>query len=301
MVTRSDIQPASTDQLVRQPPHLARVAGAVVLYNTPPERFDRIASYLTQVEKLYVIDNSDQPNTALIEQLSQHTSISYHSNGGNQGVAHALNVAARLALRETFDFLLTMDDDTTAPPGMIQAMLTFLDTYENRRQVGILSAAHRPYRQPKPSQRVLYTLTSGNLLNLNAWQQVGPFQEELFIDHIDHEYGLRLNSHQFEVIELPGIVLDHPLGELRRTKLFNLPYVSHHPIRNYYMVRNGIGVARQYFTRYPDFSQVVATLIAKEIVKVIFLEKSRLKRMKLISQGFIDALRNRYGKYGGAR
>ncbi len=45
------------------------VAGMVTLYNSDHRVVSRIATYVKQVEKLYVVDNSDNPDEQLIQKI----------------------------------------------------------------------------------------------------------------------------------------------------------------------------------------------------------------------------------------
>jgi rhamnosyltransferase len=221
-----------------------KLAGVVVLYNSPLDCLHNINTYIDQIDKLFVVDNSDICNDELVAALNKITTVSYISNGSNRGISYALNRGAELAISEGFTHLLTMDDDSRAPTKMIEEMVHYLST-QTVDQIGIVGAAHSPstVKAGVPSP-VLYTMTSGNLLNLRIYQTVGPFRDDFFIDHVDHEYNLRLNKAGYKVVELPSIRLDHPLGE--RKQRWGVKYVSHNPVRQYYIARNGILVARQY-------------------------------------------------------
>lgn len=194
-------------------PYTSRIAGTIVLYNSERNVFENVKTYIDQIEKLYVVDNSDKPNPELIKQFNTLSTVQYVSNNGNQGVAYALNRAAELALADGFDCLLTMDDDTQLPSGSVTTMLHFLADYPAADKVGLISGVHSDnLLTDEPYRTVLYTMTSGNLLNLQAFRQVGPFRNDLFIDHVDHEYGLRLNKAGFMVLELPRLRINHRLG-----------------------------------------------------------------------------------------
>lgn len=271
-----------------------RIAGTVVLYNSTPACLPILETYWRQVEKLYVIDNSEQVDNGLKELLTQYSFITYIHNGTNLGIAHALNMAAGQAIKDGYDYLLTMDDDSSAPADMVQSMCQFLSGYTDRERVGIVSAVHTYETSPEKYRSVLFTMTSGNLLNLRIYQETGGFMEGLFIDHVDHEFGLRLNQKGYQVIELPALLLKHNLGEAKLIPLSGQKYVSHSPVRGYYFVRNGIIVARQY----KHFRWIAYKLIIKEIIKAALFEREKKYRLKLIYSGIHDAFRNKIGKIG---
>lgn len=61
------------------------LAGMVILYN-PDEKFiNNILSYIDYVERLYVIDNSENVNINIIDKLKTIDKIDYIYNGGEFG------------------------------------------------------------------------------------------------------------------------------------------------------------------------------------------------------------------------
>lgn len=273
-----------------------KVAGAVVLYNSPNSCLDNIYTYLHQVQTLYVIDNSEKYNETLINLLKAIPKIEYISCGGNYGIAYALNKAAQRALVDKYEYLLTMDDDSQVPMNLIELFTKYLDEKLSIKPIGIISVPHSPstnrINRPNP---VLYTMTSGNLLSLGAYQTVGSFREDLFIDHVDHEYCLRLNKANFQVIELPNIHIIHNLGSLKEK--FGMKFVSHTPLRQYYIIRNGLKVSTHYFFKYPVFLLITFRVIFKELIKTFFLEDSKKERIQFTVKGLFDYIRCKSGSY----
>lgn len=274
------------------------VAGAVILYNSSSETLDNIATYISQIEKMYVVDNSTNQNIELIKNLRANPAIHYHSLNGNKGIATALNWAARQAINDGFSVLLTMDDDTRIPATMVTEMVNFWNHYS--KPVGILSGVHHDRPATVSYRTVLFTLTSGNLLNLTAYQAIGGFRDELFIDHVDHEFGFRLNQNGYQVIELPGIHLNHRLGYSQQIKLgpwIVRQYGTNSPIRLYYYARNGMYIARTYLPEYPHFFWMFTKEMARRWVKTLFLDKDKLTRIKMLLEGMKDGWTGQLGKY----
>lgn len=271
----------------------SRVAASVTIYNSKPACLEVISTYRDQVERIYVVDNSEQPDQTLITRLTRWPTVQYVGMGGNKGVANALNEAARLAIIAGFDFLLTMDDDTALPPGTLSNLVDFATSPANNSRVGIVSGVHSTVSSTLESLPVLFTMTSGNLLNLAIYQKVGSFRDDFFIDHVDHEYGLRLNQNGYQVIELPGIRLQHQLGNKKLSGWGTFRFVSHTPLRGYYMMRNGLVTAQLY----PTFRCQAFVILTKEWLKALFFEDQKGRRLTLLWQGFRDARYGRLGKF----
>ena len=274
------------------------IAGAVILYNSSVETINNIKTYIDQVEVFYVIDNSIYQNNELISLLEENLKVRYYWLKGNEGIATALNWAARAAIRDGFDILLTMDDDTCTPYDMVPRMILFWNQYPS--PIGILSGVHHDKPATEPYRQLLYTLTSGNLLNLSAYSKIGGFRDDFFIDHVDHEYCFRLNDAGYQVVELPEIHLKHKLGYSRQIKvgpIFLRRYGTNSPTRLYYYARNGLYLSRAYFYKYPDFAWMFVKEMTRRWIKTLFLDKEKIKRVKELFNGTVDGWYGRLGKH----
>lgn len=281
------------------------IAGVVVLYNSPFEVFDNIITYLNQVKRLYVVDNSTKPNHELVRALQSYKHISYYSLNENMGIATALNWAASRAVEDGFVVLITMDDDTRTPGTMVLDMIEFWNRYT--LPIGILSGVHKTDAdkisniQHTSSYRTLpYTMASGNMLNLVAYQKIGGFYDELFIDHVDNEYGLRLNKNGYQVVELTNIELEHSLGYRNNIKIGNWiisKYTTHQPVRLYYYSRNSIHLVRSHLQSNHKFTWVVTKELVKYFIKAAFLDTNRISRLRMLIRGVRDGWRGHLGKY----
>jgi rhamnosyltransferase len=272
------------------------LAGTVVLYNPSDSVFDTILSYIDQVAKLYIVDNSDHHNGSLTQKLKQLDKVIYVNNHGNKGIAAALNVGAELALKSGFDFLLTMDQDTDLSANYVSNLMTaFIEN--DARKIGIIAPPYlkRSKNETRRLQDILFTMTSGNILNLKAYEKVGPFLNELFIDHVDHEYCLRLNQQGFRVVQVNDVEIIHRPGTLTSIFKGRISFSSHSPQRLYYFCRNGFYVSRLYGKDFPVFKRTYRNLLIKEIAKIAF-EDAKFKRLTMVIKGYIDYRNHKLGK-----
>ena len=271
------------------------VAGTIVLYNPPDDVLDNIASYINQVAKLYVIDNSVQYNDTIRQKLRELNKTIYINHEGNRGIAAALNTGAQCALNDGFEFLLTMDQDTVLAENFVANLMAAF-TVNNPERIGILAPRYTKLfeNQTDRFQNVLFTMTSGNILNLSVYKNIGPFLEELFIDHVDHEYCLRVNQRGYKVLQVNDIGIGHRPGTPTQIFTKKLSFSSHSPQRLYYFCRNGFYVCKLYQKDFPAFTRAFHTLLTKEIAKIPF-EGSKLKRLRMIIRGYVDFKKRKLG------
>ena len=276
-----------------------KVAGVVVLYNSQLTVLNNIKSYIGQIEKLFVIDNSEFTNRDLNDSLNSFPTITYISNGRNEGIAKALNIAANRAINEGYDYLLTMDDDTSIPSNMVSVMLSFVEK-NPEDSIGIIAPQSVLELVNDSYTSVFFCITSGNLLNLQAYAKCGPFLDELFIDWVDHEFCLRVIKNGFSIIQLNQMYIQHSLGTKKNTTIagYTVNWVSHSPIRVYYKIRNTLYVLKNHAHNIPlKYHIVFAKDFFKEIIKNIFLEDQRFRRAILILKAVRDFYNNKMGSY----
>ncbi len=224
--------------------------------------------------------------------------MEYVYNGENLGIAAALNVGAKRAAVKGFQYLLTVDQDSEVPPDTAKNLLEcfFLDS-----NVAIVSPEHYPQKTKndlKPCEEVYTVWTSGNLVDLNKLNKAGGYREDLFIDYVDHEICLRLNSLGYKIYKCHKSVLKHNLGKIEEKKFFNRKVytTNHSPIRLYYRSRNRFYVHKIYKNLFPEFIKKDSKDFWKSFLKVVLFEKYKLKKIRYFILGYIDFKRNRFGK-----
>lgn len=267
-----------------------KITAVIILYNPTIDVLTNIEACKDQVDEVYVIDNSENVNEDLIEKIQSIENVNYQSNNGNKGVANALNIAADRALKNHYDFLLTLDQDSFLHPDTVNEMIKILITEKN---VGIISPLHRNKFKTQethdfPYEGVLSIKTSGNLLNLKIFEKVGMFKEEYFIDYVDIEYGMRLNLLGYKVLRVNNIILDHNEANLSEKKFFGIrvyPW-NHKPIRWYYKIRNLLYLENEYKEVYPKYFRKEKMNYLKQFVKILLYEADKFNKIKYAVEGY---------------
>lgn len=283
---------------------LLRIAAVVVLYNPAQEHLGNIGYYSDSVGRVYAIDNSEGRNPETAAQLATIPAVVYLPNQSNQGIASALNTGAERAIADGYDLLLTMDQDSTATPGMVAALVSCFDS-AGREAIGIVSPCHQlgeTYKlQPGECVDIEVAMASGNLLNLNAFKTIGPFRDDYFIDYVDHEYCLRLRQHGFRIIQANKAILRHRLGAMTWHRLLHkrIKLGNHSPLRRYYAFRNRFHLYRQYKKAFPVYFRYFYREIFQEIGALLLFEQQKLEKLRMMLRGYLDYRRGIFGKYRG--
>jgi rhamnosyltransferase len=281
-----------------------KIAAAIILYNPSDSLIENINSVLNQVSKIYLLDNSEiEFSENLLNFFSSDPRIQHIRFNDNLGIAEALNIALRFADNDEFDYLLTLDQDSKSSENLVAELYKILLKNEN---IALVTALHFDPSQHKLKQcssvdDILYTMTSGNLLRVKVAKSVGGFDSKLFIDHVDHEFCLRLKSNGYGIKKNNSAILFHKLGKSETKRFCGINfYPSHHnPIRIYYRTRNRLYVNKKYKNQFPDYVKEDLKHFLREFLDMILFEKQRLKKIQMIIKGYRDFKKNRFGKFYG--
>jgi len=287
-----------------------KVAACVVLYNPEDEIFENISSYISNVDLLYIVDNSTTHNQKLIEKLlNTFTNIEYINNNDNLGIATALNIGCNKALVNGYDWILTMDQDSKFIN--FPHYLHCLETLEESNNIAILSANTNYNKEMKiPTQAIcdfeekFSAITSANLLNLKLFEQIGKFEDKLFIDLVDYDYCIKAQMNNFKVLYFPNIFVQHALGAVfLRKNIFTKKTRAkreHNPQRIYYFARNYLYLSKKfgkYFPKELNIFKILNILFIHEITKILLYEDQKTVKLHAKFLGLIHFLTNKYGKH----
>lgn len=275
-----------------------KIPATVIWYNPDTENIENIKTYIDYVEKVYIIDNSMNNNKKLCSSLNNNK-IEYVYNKKNLGIAKALNLACEKAISDGFKWILTMDQDSSFSSNDINEYFKSFDNIE-KENTGIFSPKHilkndiNKIRDDKKFLEIDHVMTSGNLLNLSAWEKVGKFDENLFIDEVDSEICFRMIENDYKVIQMNRIKMFHELGSLEKRNFFTrkISVLNHNYIRKYYIMRNKFYM----FKKYKKYRIRYVYYILNDFFKVIFYEKDKLRKLIYMFKGINDFFKNKMGE-----
>ena len=268
-----------------------KIPGLVILYN--PNISDVISnasSYLSSLEVLYVFDNSDNGNIykEMLEDFSPK--IKYYSFNENMGIAFALNYISQIVHESNFKWILTMDQDSSflIPNGFDNYIRSFLKELNDK------TAIFSPYFKGENKDQPQF-YTSGALMNLKVWNEIGKFDENLFIDEVDGDFTYRLLEANFRLVKINNIELVHELGDKYCRKFLwkTLCSDNHSAIRKYYIARNRIYLMK----KRPSMRSLYFFDSLRKFILLILIEQDKKRKFVMLIRGIYDGLTNKMGKY----
>ncbi len=266
---------------------------AIIVFNPDHERLkENILAIKDQVDKLVLYDNGGLDKDIL------PMGVDILGDASNIGMASAMNSVFEYAQTGGFDRVLTLDQDSVCPPGLIEEYekgfmepdVAMISPCISDRNYG--SMDYDKGQASVPFEEIDACITSGAMLRVDAWKQVGGFWDELFIDMVDFDMCWTLKEAGFTVMRANNVTLLHEIGHSRRVRFMGKDEVvyNHAPERCYYMTRNSLAVGR----KHKRTSQCVRWLIKRSLLINLF-EKQRPAKNKMIVKGVADARRFYHG------
>ncbi len=271
------------------------LGGCVVLFNPNEAVLHNIGSYLPILDELVVVDNSTTKSPVAVE-LSHWDKVQYIDMKGNKGIASALNAGCSVLCEDGFDVALTMDQDSKFPLAEAEGIIAHVEQLiESYALVGLNFNADGQHFDSDVTE-VKYWITSGNFLSLDAFNTVGGFCDDLFIDYVDFEFGHRLKLAGKKLCYLNRFSLSHEIGSPIEIKLFGRIFyaMNHSPLRYYYRYRN----SRYLYGSDPAFyGDKYIREILVNIPKMLLFEPKKGEKLRMIHRGLADGRRGHLGPY----
>lgn len=274
-----------------------------------------VESISEQVGWVVIVDNGSEEETVgeLKELESQHHVLVIY-NHKNLGIGVALNQGVRAALKRGYRWILTLDDDSQATPGMVEKLL---EAYRGANANARLMAANPFDRNSgsfwiKPEAgksdgnlvEIQTAFSSGSLIDTRVFSNVGFFNEALFLYFVDSDFCLRLRRAGFRMYARCDAVLLHTEG-CKKKRRFLWRYVIHDGYgadARYYIARNSIFMLRNYYRDEPSICrQMVKQKLLLDLVKITLYDRNKFCSIRSTFQGLFDGLTGRYGARGSLR
>lgn len=280
-----------------------KIAGIVILYHPEATVIQYVQTYLTIVDVLYISDNSPEINPQLANALQQIPKVQYLHDGNNMGIAYRLNQAANLAIEAGYEWLLTMDQDSYFEPNVAEQYIHCVAGNIQKHTTAMFGITM--LERPKQSidcipRQVTELITSGSLVNLPICIAIGGFDEQLFIDLVDHEYCYRCISKGYGIIQFDNIFLCHSIGVAIAARSVATGQRStrslHSPIRLYYMLRNYWYVHKKYPTGFDKELSQQKKSIQVRIKNYFLYGKQKTQLAGYLIRAYMDYRKGRMGK-----
>lgn len=274
------------------------VAAVIVTYRPTMSVLGDILRSLAEQCEVIVADNAPMAEDARLVAAQVATwGGTYHSMCGNRGIGAAQNAGIALAWKAGAEAVLLLDDDSVPVLDLVQQLRECARSLGPQTVVGataiepggkeISNARHLAGLHPRCREM----MSSGALIQRAIFERVGPFDEDLFIDGVDFDWGWRAQRMGIDLRLCRTAAIEHRLGEGR---IAGVRYPS--PIRHYFQYRN---VLRLMMRRHTPADWRITQLL-KLMIKlalIALLMPQRRLRLRFALAGIRDAVRGVGGSY----
>jgi rhamnosyltransferase len=282
-----------------------KIAAVIILYNPPEDFITNLISYYNYIDKIFIFDNTGT-GSGIQEQLLPLSKVEFIQNNSNEGIAKPLNTGAKKAISENFEWMLMMDQDSHFSEGSISSYLNCVNQYPGKENIAMFGTQYGRLTNSssetcEPAE-INELIISGTLVNLNLFQQVGNFDEALFLDFVDHDYCIRAKGMGFSLVQFSNIFLSHQLGtEVYRSSVKTLFLVKkkksiHSPLRCYYMYRNYLYLEKKYEGSNISLLKNIRGTAIGNILSSVFYGRDTAKTIKYFITARNDHNKNKMGR-----
>ena len=269
------------------------IAATIVTFNPDIGLLHKVfASVVKQVSQIYVIDNGSR-NVEKIRNICLSDNVTFIGLERNEGIAAAFNIAFKKAENDGKEWLLTCDQDSIIPNNFIQSLTANIINHNENLNLAIIcpnffnrTTGVREY-EGNTSRIINECISSGSLTRVKAWNQVGGFDEAMFIDGVDFEFCRRLRASGYDILLVPDVCLNHEIGNAQMYNLFGVKFLvlNHSSFRKYYIAQNIIYMDGKFNNGKFHIKSILK--IIKQYLLVLFFEKKKIDKMNAISKGSI--------------
>lgn len=277
---------------------------------------ENINSINKQIDNLIIVDNGSTNVCSIKKLVANESKIKLICNKDNKGIATALNQIVDSVIEFKENYVLFLDQDSVCSPDLFDKLKQNISkdtalicpyiidinkiTVEEYNLLGL----------PELSE-VKYALTSGSLIDVNVCKSIGGFDEKLFIDLVDIDFSKRININGYKQIRVNSTYLLHEVGNAEKTFLSRfhkdnsgkwtwkpLYRTNHSQMRQYYMARNEIIVARKYQKYVNKWGALVKGLTIS--FARMLVEKDKWQISRSIVKGTVDGFKIDVDIYDGS-
>jgi rhamnosyltransferase len=288
------------------------VAAVVITFHPDPKSLEQLLNaLLPQASRIFIINNGTAADMPWHTSLDNPATTITHL-GENKGIGYAQNFGIAQAKAQFADYVLLMDQDSIPAKNMVTILLAAIQSKTDAAAVG---PNYIDPRHPKQSpfvrlqgfrlKRVAcesendivavdHLIASGCLISMSALEKVGLMREDLFIDYVDIEWGLRARREGLISYGVCAAHMQHQLGEAP-VKFLGRNLVLHQAFRHYYLYRNILLLCRESWIPLRWKMALLFNLSLKYFFYSAFTS-NRIAHIRMMTRGIIDGLKNRRGK-----
>ena len=284
------------------------VHALISVYHPSESAKQNIVAIASQVDQVYVCDNTPAPDRQLCAELNTLDHVQYICFGQNLGLSRAFNQILKdpQIPWKGDDYVIFFDQDSLIAEHHIERMISIYESVrQNGHPIGCLGPVYYNTssgmieipKSKKSLQDSTYCvsslITSSLMSTYSALRDIGFWNERVFLDMADWDLCWRLKAAGKLCCMTTEVVLHHSVGY--GVKKFG-PVKLHigQPFREYYQIRECQYLMWKPYTPLKYRIRFLAMLLIRSPLHVLLLDHKK-KRLHYILKGFTDFWRGKTG------
>lgn len=267
---------------------IKKLAG-IVTFNSDISRLrENVDAIYPQVDKVLIVDNGSKNIEEIKRSLGYFECVEYLCFDKNLGIAQALSSLMDYAIENNYDWVLSLDDDSVAMPGLVSEYKKYINIPKVATMTCFMEDRNYPRNEKKFNDEFIYVdrcITSGCFMNVSAYKKTEGYSVDFFIDRVDDDICYNFTKYGFKHIKVnfTGLLHEMGKGQIKKFLWHNARADNYSPFRRYYIYRNETIVRK----KYPDLikkewlesGRPMIVNFGLHSMKILFYEKDKIDKI----------------------
>lgn len=295
------------------------IAIVIINWNTYQLTFDCLKSMekCTYIDKtIFFVDNGSHDGSGDKIAL-EFPKINYIKNATNRGFTGANNIALKEILKQKFNYVLLLNNDTEVKPNFLNHLLDSIEldktlaavqplilNYENRNTIWNAGGSFNTFfglsktrnkgaiYTPKLKIDTFTEWISGCciLVKTDVIKEIGLLDDRFFAYFEDVDWSIRMKNKGYKLGVVPkSVIFHHTSGSTKKNNTSNEGNLS--PYAHYLNVRNHIYLIKKnasFFNKIGSWTYQILKIISYSIY---FILRLRFHKLKMVWRGAVDGIK----------
>ncbi len=263
---------------------------------------DNIATYINQVDYLYIYNTTTSPLTEFLERLSKYPMVEY-ANCPEYGEAEIYQEVINQGLKRGADYVTYLAPGYFYEDSSLSELKKYLLTADTTNLAVItpmpLYACQIHERKAEEFRTVKGCRLLGALLNLKLYPESNGIRTEYYQTTFDYEYCLQLRSKGYYVMLAQNLVLRNQNYKVitRKLGMIKLSAYDRDLMDVYYETRNRYYLWKEYKTIDYDYVKLDKKLARREKQEIRTRDKHYKEKFRMMKKAKVDYKQKHLGRY----
>ena len=296
-----------------------RIAIIIINWNTYQLTFNCLKSLEAcnyKNKTIFFVDNGSNDGSGDKIAL-EFPEINYIKNEKNEGFTGANNKALKVILKQSFDYVLLLNNDTEVEPDFLSLLAASMESdknlaatqplildFPNKNTIWNAGGSFNTFfglsktrykgliYKPKLKIDTFTEWISGCciLVNIGVVKEVGLLDNRFFAYFEDVDWSIRMTNQGYKLGVVPkSIIYHHTSGSTKKNNTSNEGNLS--PYAHYLNVRNHIYLIKKHTSFFNNIGSWIYQILKITSYSIYFIFRGRFGKFKMVWRGVLDGIK----------